>query len=281
MAKTVDKLFKEAAWKEGFSLEQTVFKTLKASGWELLPNRYYFDSFLNRTREFDLLAYKYYSRKEVNVFVALVIECKFNPYKIVFYSRRSDGADYDVQSYIGDYVTDFFNSLEVAKVFKGLKKYKSIFRLEDQVFGYQAFEEVKEIKKGNGKVIEYRNFKPKPEWSDKNIFSGINTAIQATRFEQSIRDRSRNVRNVFFYFPLVVFSDSLYKADLESEKKSLVRERIIKYRAGMASKSNEAPDEFTVHICDLKGLQNLSKAVDHVSRKLTSAIDVARRKKQA
>ena len=276
MAKTVDNLFKTTALKEGFSFEQEVFKILKKNKWEILPNRYYFDSFLNRTREFDLLAYKYFSYKGVNIFVTLIIECKFNPHRIVFYSRKSDSTDYQAQAYIGDYIDSFFDSGDILKVFKNLKKHKPVFQLTEQVFGYQTFEETIETnKKDESKKI----YKSKSDWSEKNIFSGINTTIQAVRFEQTIRDRNANLSNILFYFPVVIFSDGLYQADLEKEKKTLIRKHPIKYRAGMATEASQAPVEFTVHVCDLKGLKTISKAFDYVSHKLITAIKNSHRNK--
>lgn len=275
--KIVDRKLKEAVWKEGFSLEQQVFKMLKKSGWILLPNRYYFDSFLNRTREFDMLAFKVLRCKQISIFVVLVVECKFNPYKIVFYSRKSDGENYDVQAYIGDFVSTFLSHNQLSSVFKKLKNYKSFFTLDEQVFGFQTFEEIKDAKK-KGELGGQSDFKARPEWSDKNIFSGINTVIQATQFEQKIRARESNFTNVIAYFPLVIFSDGLYVADLEVENRSVIRKDVVKYRFGMTTGKDEAPEEFTVHVCDLRGAEKFVKAVEHVSHKMFSVVDTAQRK---
>src|SRR3989344_4229945 len=230
MDKKIEDEFKEAVFKQGFSLEQNVFRILEKDGWQILPNRNFFDSASNLTREFDLLAYRTISRLNTTIFTVLIIECKFNPHRIVFYTRQSKPELCLPQFYTGDFVQNLISQKTVRDFFSNLSRHKSFFLITEQVFGYQMFEELKKKESKNDNNIK-TSFKTRQELAEKTIFGALSTTMQATLYEQKIRHKARNSANFIMFFPLVIFSDNLYKASLENRKNLRKQENFL-YRTG-------------------------------------------------
>lgn len=272
--------FKTAVWQEGFPFEQRIFKLLEERGWFVLPNRYFFDSFSGRTKEYDILAGKTWVGKGFTFFLVLVIECKFNPHRIAFYSRLLDDKKYSVQYYIGDYISSYLNEDPISKIFRELKKHHQIFFPKEQIFGYQAFKEVVSLKKGQSKPqnTSLISFNAEHAFTEKAVFGGINNVIQATTYERSIRNQQANLATLIIYFPTVVFSSELYKASLEGEKRSLVKRHLFRYKAGMASSGKNSPEDFSVHLCDVDGFKQLLKAYSYIFNKLVKSLQAVKLK---
>lgn len=262
----VEEEFKKAVWKEGFSLEQNVFRILEKDGWEILPNRNFFDSSTGLTREFDLLAYKSETHQNVTFFIVLIIECKFNPHRIVFYIRSNKKHICLPQLYAGDFVKKFYSEFEIENFFLQIKKNKKFFTENEQIFGHQTFEKKEKIE-DQKKII---HFNPRPEFSDKNVFSAINTVIQATIYEKKIRNQERNTATLLMYFPIVIFSGQLYKASL-GERKMLKLEEIFRYRSGRAFSGDKSPDEFDIYICSISSLNKLLKVLNYIQKQFSQS----------
>ena len=60
------------------------------------------------------------------------------------------------------------------------------------------------------------------------------------------------------YFPIVVFSDNLYKGGL-TDRKTLKPQKVFRYRTGMTSSDKEMLNDFDIHICDISAFTNLIK----------------------
>lgn len=255
-----ERAFKDAVWKEGFSFEQHVFRLLEKRGWFILPNRYFHDSFSGRTREYDILAGKIFETKGVTLFLVVIIECKFNPFKIVFYARSLKEEKYPFQYYVGGYMKNYISYESLENVFKKMKKHRQIFYPTEQIFGYQAFEENQNKKNGKTKII----FKAKHDFVEKTIFGAINNVIQATKYEGNVRDKQANLTSLILYFPVVIFSDNIYKANLIGKKKTIVKRHLFQYKAGMAMSDKTSPTDFYVHICDMEALGQLLNAYEYI-----------------
>ena len=264
MDKKIEDEFKEAVFKQGFSLEQNVFRILEKDGWQILPNRNFFDSASNLTREFDLLAYRTISRLNTTIFTVLIIECKFNPHRIVFYTRQSKPELCLPQFYTGDFVQNLISQKTVRDFFSNLSRHKSFFLITEQVFGYQMFEELKKKESKNDNNIK-TSFKTRQELAEKTIFGALSTTMQATLYEQKIRHKARNSANFIMFFPLVIFSDNLYKASLENRKNLRKQENFL-YRTGMTFSGDESPDEFNIYISSVAKLSNLLKVFNYTHK---------------
>lgn len=256
--------FKKAVWEQGFSLEQNVFRILEKEGWQILPNRNFFDSLRGLTREFDLLAYKAQSYFGVTLFTVIIIECKFNPHRIVFYVRSLPKEQFSLpQYYVGDFVKKLIKPEDFIGFFRNIRRHKSFFISNEQIFGYQMFEKIEIKKKNTAKQTEKQiNFKTRQELSEKTIFDAINTVVQATKYEQQIRDNSRSTGDFIMFFPIVIFSGGLYKGSLV-DRKTLKQQKMFRYRTGMAQSDKEMFDEFDIHICDISAFTNLIKALSY------------------
>lgn len=267
----IEKEFKDAVWKQGFSLEQNVFRILEKDGWTILPNRNFFDLVNNITREFDLLAVRETTKANINFFTVLIIECKYNPHRIVFYTRQSHDRLALPQLYIGDFIKKFIPISRVTEFFANLKQHKDLFRGAEQIFGYQVFEKIeKQMKvKRKEKTKKEISFKSRQEFAEKLIFGAINTAIQATMYEQRIRDRISNAGNFLMYFPVVIFADELYEARL-LDRNVLKKQDLFRYRSGMTSSSDESPSEFDVYVCKISALPRLLKVFNYTHQKFSS-----------
>lgn len=88
----VDKIVQES----GNNFHCRVTNYLRDNGWHTLVSPYYMDSSLNKPREIDLIAekeFKYSDRleqKHGSINIRLFIECKYIPYKIVFWFDDKD-----------------------------------------------------------------------------------------------------------------------------------------------------------------------------------------------
>ena len=272
MAKNIiEDEFKKAVWEQGFSLEQNVFRILEKDGWNILPNRNFFDSISGLTREFDILAYKAISKFNITFFTVLIIECKFNPHRIVFYARPSKQQLRFPRFYIGDFIKSFISNKEISSFFTETKQFKSFFKDSEQVFGYQTFEKIEKNERNTttNKIDKKLSFKTRQELSEKSIFGAINTAIQATIYEKKQRDQKLNTANLIMFFPTVVFSGDLYKADLTGKRKGLKKQGIFHYRTGMAFGDEESLDEFDIHICDIVNFNILLKVFNYVYKQFS------------
>ncbi len=263
--KVVEKEFKDTVFKQGFSLEQNVFRILEKDGWRIHPNRNFFDSTNNVTREFDLLAYRSKTQAHTTVFTVLIIECKFNPHRIVFYTRQANKSDEALclpQFYTGDFIQNIFSSEKAREFWLNIKRYKNLFLNTEQVFGYQMFEETPQKQAKNGGNDKKVTFKARQELTEKMVFGALNTTMQATLYEQKIRDKVKNAGNIIIFFPVVIFSDNLYKASLE-DRKILKRQETFLYRSGMTFSDSASPDEFNIYISSVAYLSTLLKAFNY------------------
>lgn len=253
--KEIDKEeFKRAVWKQGFSLEHDVFKILQEKGWGILPNRRFQESPNESVREYDLLAYKDYAfgfeGKTFIFYIVLIIECKYNPFKIVFYIRPLKKS-YPLTFFIGKDFQKIFSEKNVKEIFKKNRKYKSFFYLTEQVFGYQAFEYDKTaIDKQGGLSKNKRLYKPRPEWTEKRIFKAISSVAAATRFERAINKKEYEANErLCLFFPLVIFSGNLFRAFMK-KRRLIKKHSIFSYKTGGKSLKQEGiiPEEYCIHI---------------------------------
>lgn len=268
--KTIDREFKKAVWQQGFSLEHDIFKIFNDDGWSVLPNRYFFDTSSKRTREYDLLVYKSFPYKDFIFYLVLIIECKFNPGRIVFYVRSLEKDDYPIQYFIGDETAKIIPYEETIKALKELKQYKTVFFSTEQIFGYQFFERVHNkntsgVKNKFGPKFAYRG---RQEITEKLIFAALTAVIQATKYEQKIRSKEKGKKHLILYFPIIIFSQRLYRAFLADSKKSLVKGHIFRYRTGLASGAPAAPEEFCVHIFDKESVPKAIRLFNQLYQKL-------------
>jgi|GEM_PF-3334383 len=270
LKKTIEKEFKKSIWEQGFSLEQNVFRILEKDGWQILPNRNFFDSVNGLTKEFDLLAYKAETKFNTTLFTILIIECKFNPDRIVFYVRSVKKQLCLPQFYIGDFIKKFISEKEIDVFFGNIKKYKHFFEDVEQVFGYQTFEKIEKSERNqtNNKFEKKLYFKARQDLSEKRIFGAINTVMQATIYEKNIRDKILNTDTFLMYFPVVIFSSDLYKACL-SDRKTIKTQDFFHYKSGMAFGGDKSLNEFDIHVCGISNLNNFLDALNHVHKQFS------------
>lgn len=268
--KAIENEFKKSVWNQGFSLEQNVFRILEKDGWLILPNRNFFDRVGGLTKEFDLLAFKVKKQFNTILFTILIIECKFNPDKIVFYVRPTERQVCLPQFYAGDFTKKFIKGSDVKDFFTNIKKYKYIFEDSEQVFGYQVFEKIEKSEKNrsSNKIEKKLYFKARQDFSEKRIFGAINTVMQATIYEKKTRNKTINTNKFFMYFPTVIFSDELYKACLTS-RKTLKRQDIFHYKSGMTFGGDESLNQFDIHISTISKLNSFLQAINYVHKQFS------------
>jgi len=171
--------FKKIVWEQGFSFEHDVFKLLQDSGWTLMPNRFFQESSVGNIREYDLLAYKTFpfslKGKPVHFYIVLIIECKYNPYKVVFYTRPLN-EHYPLKLHLGSELLEVFPGKEnIQLIFRKIKKYKKFFYLNQQVFGYQSFSYNEEaIDKKERKIRKNKKlYKLELDFTNRTVFKSI------------------------------------------------------------------------------------------------------------
>ncbi len=79
---------KNAIWNSGYLLERRVAALLRSSGYKAITNRGFFDPEANKSREYDVYAYKeveIYGTGSYGIYPTLVCECKNNSQPIAFF----------------------------------------------------------------------------------------------------------------------------------------------------------------------------------------------------
>jgi hypothetical protein len=79
---------KKAIWNSGYLLERRVAALLRSSGYKTVTNRGFFDLETNKSREYDVYAYKeveVYGTGSYGIYPTLVCECKNNSQPIAFF----------------------------------------------------------------------------------------------------------------------------------------------------------------------------------------------------
>lgn len=72
----VEQALSQALHQTGFPFEHFAFNAAQAQGWSARSNRLYVDPEEAKTREMDLLCYRYSKGKEVSIYTAVLISCK-------------------------------------------------------------------------------------------------------------------------------------------------------------------------------------------------------------
>lgn len=263
---SMEKEFKKAVRSEGFSFEHSIFKILEENRWTIIPNRYFLDSYSEKTKEYDLLAFKFFQHKGYEFFLVLIIECKYNPHRIVFYTRQlKEIGDYPFQFFIGGDIKKVLSFPTFKSVITNLKQYKKFFYSNEQIFGYQTFEKVKEKNRPT-------KFKSRPDFNSQKVFESINTVMQAIKQEQKIRIPDKNLKTLILFFPLVVFSGKLFKASFGKRKTFISKNNIFKYRTSMISKDINSPEDFCVYVFDKSSTQKAVRIFNFLFNKFSKII---------
>jgi hypothetical protein len=82
---------KEAIWKSGYLLERRVTAFLRKEGYKAVANRGFMDQETNKSREYDVYAYKdieIYGTGSYGIYPTLICECKNNVQPIVFFVQE-------------------------------------------------------------------------------------------------------------------------------------------------------------------------------------------------
>jgi hypothetical protein len=84
---------KTAIWNSGYLLERRVAALLRSSGYKTVTNRGFFDPEINKSREYDVYAYKevkVFEKGSYGIYPTLVCECKNSSQPIVFFVHREN-----------------------------------------------------------------------------------------------------------------------------------------------------------------------------------------------
>jgi len=270
--KIIDEEFKKAVWKQGFLFENEVLNKFEKAGWIVLPNQYFRETKESTVKEYDLLTFKRFTPKdsEFKFFVFLIVECKYNPYKIVFYVRNLENREYLPSYFTGEDFLKFYPHETIKKIFENIKQHRDFFFSKEQVFGYQSFlklqrEHVREAKKKKFKTKYI--YKPQSKFTEETVFKAIDTISSAARYEKAIFQGATIAKKWFIIIlPLVIFSGKLYKATISKKRKTLKKEKYFKYRIGKSSLEKEKliPEEYYVHIIDIQDLGRFVRVCNYI-----------------
>lgn len=156
-------------WKEGFSLENDVFVLLNKFKWRIDPN-IFFEEKDGRIKDYDILALKKIQIHNTSLYFVLPIECKYNPYKVVFYTRTQKAPNIPCMLAIGENVKNIFNVQVIEAAFKTQKTFKRELFHEEEVFGMQSFDvktNLVKVKDQGAKPIKQIKVEHKQENTEK------------------------------------------------------------------------------------------------------------------
>jgi len=273
--KNIDKSFNRAVWSEGFEFENAISVELEKEGWDIEPNIYFNASADSIIREYDIRSSKNYTHNGVEFRLALLIECKFNHDRLVFYARKARKIDgYPLKHYIGkDVESKGFNFKSIQEVFNSLHQYGNKFFPDIQVFGYQAFKKDEQKTKKGKKTLRKTVFKRNDCYSKDSVHKAIRTVSDAVTYERAlVLQKPSDYKNVIYiWFPVVVFSGNLYRAMMH-KRKTVSKKGVFGYRTGAAVDGQKEPMQFYVHIIDKQSLHKTLRQFNQLYKKFKQYI---------
>ncbi|MDQ7745942.1 hypothetical protein [Hydrogenophaga pseudoflava] len=224
----------------GFPFEHFAFTTAQAQGWNTRSNRLYIDPEEEKTREMDLLCYRYSKGSEVVTVTAVLISCKARTGKPwVLLTRPWPGRNSNWYPYPPVAVWSNYDVVrhEVEKPAWGLE----YFTLADatglknwasdspqEVFALHEFDTVQKGGERDKGVMPPR-FRAN---GDSSMYEGAMSLLKALVYEtQSVQQRKgSSAERLVYQFNLVQLLDGdLYEAAFKADTPPLVR-KVERYR---------------------------------------------------
>jgi len=195
---SIDKI-PQALAKTGFPLELKVANSFRKAGFGVITNRYYVDDVDGKSKELDLIAYKFTKGRDLDVVTAVLTSCKKDSENSwVFMSTKKEGIDPNIESNPLHVWTDCeplstflknedWKSLYLQRV-QGLSE---LFEATRQVFGMQ-------LTSANGDA-------PK---NDRSMFDSISGLMKALDHELSILPKRVAGRKRIYQINLLTIVDA-------------------------------------------------------------------------
>lgn len=197
----------------GFPLEHKLTEAFRRAKWSVLSNRYYVDDVDGRARELDLIAYRVYSFKDVDVYTSVLISCKKDAqHTWAFLSRARNNADKNIDWRPVHFWTDleplntYLHHCDWKSRYFSNDKRSSQFAIDvpSDVFASQLIappgktQPAREPKKANPA-------KPATAQNDSAIFNSISGLLKALDSEISaLPNRVRNKKRLYLFNLAVV-----------------------------------------------------------------------------
>lgn len=272
----VELALSQALNQTGFPFEHFAFTTAQTQGWSTRSNRLYVDPEEEKTREMDLLCYRYSKGIEVSTVTAVLISCKARtgkPWVLLarpWPDRSSNWYPYPPVAVWSNYGVvrhevekptwglDYFNLADAT----GLKKWASDSPRE--VFALHEFETIQKGGKGDKGAMPPR-FRA---IGDSSMYEGAMSLLKALVYEtQSVQQRKgSSAERLVYQFNLVQLLDGdLYEAAFNAGTPPLVR-KVERYRhfarTMLGGKDFSARIEFCTRPAFAQLLQELGQVHD-------------------
>jgi len=234
-AEKIDEItMKNAILKSGYFMERRVASLLRDKGYKVITNRGFVDQETDKSREYDVYAYKdiiVYEPGSFSIYPTLICECKNNPLPIVFFAQEP--------GQFKPLIDEVAISGIPTKIWLD-KKYISIQEFTDvKKFHHYCLPRVPV----STQCCTFEMKKDKSSWMASHgeelyeIFRTITKAL-----EQEIDNDFRNMNQWFapeekekqfidlsFYYPLVIFQGEIYVANQNDNDITLEKREHIQY----------------------------------------------------
>jgi hypothetical protein len=197
----------------GFPLEHQLTEAFRRAKWSVLSNRYYVDDVDGRARELDLIAYRVFSFKDVDVYTSVLISCKKDSqHTWAFLSRTRDEADKNIDWR----PVHFWTDLEPLNTYLHHCDWKSRYFSSDKRSNQFAIDVLRDVFASQliappGKAQPAREpkranpAKPATAQNDSAIFNSISGLLKALDSEMSaLPNRARNKKRLYLFNLAVV-----------------------------------------------------------------------------
>ncbi len=272
----VEQALSHALNQTGFPFEHFAFTTAQAQGWSTRSNRLYIDPEEEKTREMDLLCYRYSKGVEVSTVTAVLISCKartgkpwvllarpwpdrnsnWYPYPPVAVWSNYDVVRHEVEK--PAWGLEYFNLADAT----GLKNWSSDSPRE--VFAMHEFDTVQQRTERDKGAMPPR-FRA---IGDSSMYEGAMSLLKALVYEtQFVQQRKgSSAERLVYQFNLVQLLDGdLYEAAFNADTPPLVR-KVERYRhfarTMLGGKDFSARIEFCTRPAFAQLLQELGKVHD-------------------
>lgn len=209
--------------KTGFVLEHEIAETFRRAGWTAINNRFYIDDVDGKSKELDLLVYKVYPHKEIEVVTAILVSCKKNKENaFVFMSRPAVKSEPNY-----DWIpVHYWTSNKLLNTYLSNSEWKDVYATENTELNEKIFE----IKRHAfaAQLVSTRDGAPH---NDKAIFDSVSGLMKALDHELSALPK-RMKRNRIYIFNLITIVDApLVDARFTDKKISPVEVEEFRYLA--------------------------------------------------
>lgn len=228
----------KAIWKSGYLLERRVAALLRKEGYKTVTNRGFIDLETNKSREYDVYAYKnvdIFENGSHGIYPTLICECKNYRQPIAFFIQDEKFEPLIDEIRVSGIPSKIWQSNKYISVqeFAKLPKFhhycKPVVPVSTQCCTFVKNDKINWVAAYGAELFEiYRTITKALEFEIDEDFKNMKQWFEKEAFEKEFIDLS-------FYYPVVIFQRDIFAAHVENETVTLEKREHIQYNPELFS----------------------------------------------